>query len=389
MPRSALNVVPGGGDGHDAAEQYAMGLGKVFASALLSARHPIASADEGGVSFWVPGFFGSLAATPQQPGWTLANIYYHTSVSAEGDVARAREFTIGKFPLPVGVTANLGATINARGDLDFLFPSYVFEPKVLGGQLAVGVVGAYGKVSTSLAATLAGSVITPFFSLPFSRSDSISDSVTGFGDLLPMASLRWNAGVHNVMVYMTGDVPVGAYDPSRLSNIGIGHGAVDGGLGYTYFNPQTGHEFSGTLGYTSNMENHSTQYRNGTDLHFDWGASQFFGKNVQVGAVGYVYQQQGGDSGTGDNVGPFRSRVVGIGPQLGFVFPVSAYTQGYLNLKGYKEFDAENRPSGWNTWVTLVLSPAEQQASSAASRRQAGPPPRSCANCLAAGGGST
>src|SRR5438105_4152603 len=31
-----------------------------------------ALADEGGVSFWVPGFFGSLAAAPQQPGWSLA-----------------------------------------------------------------------------------------------------------------------------------------------------------------------------------------------------------------------------------------------------------------------------------------------------------------------------
>jgi hypothetical protein len=48
-------------------------------------------ADEGGVSFWVPGFFGSLAATPQQPGWSLATVYYHTSVSAGADVARARE----------------------------------------------------------------------------------------------------------------------------------------------------------------------------------------------------------------------------------------------------------------------------------------------------------
>ena len=42
-------------------------------------------ADEGGVSFWVPGFFGSLAAAPQQPGWSQANIYYHTNVSAGGD----------------------------------------------------------------------------------------------------------------------------------------------------------------------------------------------------------------------------------------------------------------------------------------------------------------
>ena len=29
-----------------------------------------AIADESGVSFWVPGFFGSLAATPQVPGWS-------------------------------------------------------------------------------------------------------------------------------------------------------------------------------------------------------------------------------------------------------------------------------------------------------------------------------
>ena len=32
--------------------------------------------------------------------------------------------------------------------------------------------------------------------------------------------------------------------------------------------------------------------------------------------------------------------------------------QGYLNLKGYAEFDASNRPSGWNVWLTFSLSPA-------------------------------
>jgi len=39
-------------------------------------------ADEGGVSFWIPGFYGSLAAAPLQPGWTLQTNYYHTTVSA-------------------------------------------------------------------------------------------------------------------------------------------------------------------------------------------------------------------------------------------------------------------------------------------------------------------
>jgi hypothetical protein len=138
-------------------------------------------------------------------------------------------------------------------------------------------------------------------------------------------------------------------------------------------NPETGQEISGVLGFTPNMTDSSTQYRNGTDLHFDWGASQFLGKSFFVGAVGYVYEQQSGDSGSGDKVGPFRSRVVGVGPQLGFIFPVSAYTQGYINIKGYKEWDEQNRPAGWNTWLTLVLTPAEQQAASAAAGRRSSP----------------
>jgi hypothetical protein len=33
------------------------------------------------------------------------------------------------------------------------------------------------------------------------------------------------------MTYLTGDIPVGAYDPTRLSNLGIGHAAIDGGGG--------------------------------------------------------------------------------------------------------------------------------------------------------------
>jgi hypothetical protein len=31
---------------------------------------------------------------------------------------------------------------------------------------------------------------------------------------------------------------------------------------------------------------------------------------------------------------------------------------GYLNLKSYKEFAAENRPEGWNAWVTFSISQA-------------------------------
>jgi len=320
-----------------------------------------ALADEGGVSVWLPGFFGSLAASPLQPGWSLTSIYYHTTVSAGADVAKAREITIGRIPANLNV--NVSASVDARADLALALPTYTFATPVLGAQATVGVLGLYGRTSTSLAAQLSGTLTTPFGTLPFSRFDSINDAVTGFGDVYPLATLRWNNGVHNVMTYVFGDVPVGAYDSTRLSNIGVGHGAIDVGGGYTYLNPQTGHEFSGVLGFTYNFTNQSTQYQNGVDMHFDWGASQFLTKQLQVGLVGYVYQEVGCDSGSGDRVGCFQSRVVGVGPQLGFIIPLTTTVQGYLNIKGYKEFAAQNRPDGWNTWVTFVISPAEQTPS--------------------------
>jgi Putative MetA-pathway of phenol degradation len=57
-------------------------------------------------------------------------------------------------------------------------------------------------------------------------------------------------------------------------------------------------------------------------MHFDWGASQFLTKQFQIGLVGYVYDEAGCDSGSGDRVGCFQSRVVGLGPQVEFIIPM-------------------------------------------------------------------
>src|SRR4051812_26964648 len=65
-----------------------------------------AYADEGGVSYWLPGRFSSLAATPQVPGWSMAEVYYHTSVSAFGAVAAARQIQIGRIPANINVSLN-------------------------------------------------------------------------------------------------------------------------------------------------------------------------------------------------------------------------------------------------------------------------------------------
>jgi hypothetical protein len=334
-----------------------------IATIAIIVSQSAARADEGGVSFWLPGQFGSLAAVPAQPGWSFANVVYLTDVRASGAVAAARQVTIGRFNPAVNVDLNVN--LHARVAADFVNATYGFATPVLGGQLAVGMTGAFGYPTASLDGTLTASV----GGITATRSGTISDGRQAVGDLYPTASLRWNQGVHNFMIYGMGDIPVGTYDPGRLANLGIGHGAADGGFGYTYFNPQSGYEFSAVTGLTYNFRNTHTDYQNGLNLHFDWGASKFLSPQMFVGLVGYMYQQVTPDSGQAAFLGDFKSRVFAVGPQVGFIFPMGDM-QGYLNLKGYHEFAAQNRPGGWNAWVTLAISPAEKPAPSPLARIQ-------------------
>jgi hypothetical protein len=298
----------------------------------------LAHADESGISFWLPGLFGSFAAVPGTPGLTFATFYYHTSVSASG----AKDFQIGN---------RFVAGINGQGDLIGAGPTYIFAQPVFGGQAAISVLGVGGRNQASIDATLTGP-------LGNTISGHASQALTSFGDLFPQATLKWNQGVNNFLIYGTGDIPVGDYNSTRLANLGLGHGAADGGAGYTYLNPANGLEFSTVVGMTYNFINPSTQYQNGLDAHLDAGASYFLNKQLNVGLVGYLFQQVTGDSGAGAKLGPFESRIAGVGPELNYFYPVNDQIQGIVSLKGYREFAAQNRPEGWNVWLTIAFSPA-------------------------------
>jgi hypothetical protein len=321
----------------------------------------VSRADEGGASFWLPGQYASLAAAPQTPGWALAVSYYHSSVAAAGSVAAAREILTSRIPATVNVNLNL--SLSGRADLVTLAPSYTFATPVLGGQLFVSMSGQYGRNASSLAGTLtalAGPIVA-------TRTGMLQDSLTSYGDLAPIAALLWSHGVNNYAVYVTGNIPVGDYSPTRLVNIGLGHGAIDAGGAYTYQSAATGIEFSGVAGFTYNFKNPDTQYKDGIDFHFDWGASHFLTKQLFVGIAGYAYQEITDDSGQNPILGRFRSRALGVGPQIGYNFPVGNM-QGFLGLRGYGEFDTANRAHGWNTWLTFTISPSEPAATMPAKR---------------------
>jgi hypothetical protein len=79
--------------------------------AVMGLTPQVSFADEDGVSFWIPGTFGSLAAVPGEPGWSFATFNYYDNISAGADVAAAREITVRD--LNPTLRLNLSASLHA------------------------------------------------------------------------------------------------------------------------------------------------------------------------------------------------------------------------------------------------------------------------------------
>ena len=317
-----------------------MVLGGLCAFAF-SATPQNAFADAGGVGFWLPGLFGSLAAAPTVPGWAYSTIYLHLQANA----GAAQNFVTSG-----GVRGSVVSGLNAHGDALALGITYTSPMSVLGGQAALTLLTAPGNVGVGIGTTLTGP-------LGNTISGVRTDNRTTLSDVYYQGTLKWNQGVNNEMVYITGNIPSGTYDPNRLANLSLGFVAWDAGAGYTYLDPKTGHEFSVAGGFTYSLMNPDLQYQNGVDFHVDWAASQFVTKNIHIGLAGYLYQQVTGDSGPGAKLGPFLGRAIGVGPQIGFIIPISDDYQGYLNLRGYRDLEVENRAKTWTAFVTFAISP--------------------------------
>ncbi|HML93031.1 transporter [Methyloceanibacter sp.] len=286
-----------------------------------------ARSDEGGVSFWLPGQYASFAAIAPAPGFSLPMQSYYYS----GDAGAEKALTRGDL-LTFGLDTDFFA--------QFVVPTYTPDTKFLGARPSFSMAFYPGWNRTS-----ADIGIGP---LDISRTDS----VTGFGDLYPTAQLFWDRGVHNWMAYLTGDVPVGTYDPDRLSNLGIGHAAIDAGGAYTYLNTETGWEFSATVGVTYNFENPDTGQTSGIDSHLDIGLSRSLSERFFLGLVGYAYVQVTPDEGQPAALGDFESRTFAVGPQVGYTFDVGGRSI-YTNLRGYFEFAVQNRTKGGSVFLTV------------------------------------
>ena len=71
-------------------------------------------------------------------------------------MAFARQVNLGH--ITANLTGNVAADLDARADLGFAIPSYVFATPVLGGQATMLLLVPYGRSQASVDATFTGAL---------------------------------------------------------------------------------------------------------------------------------------------------------------------------------------------------------------------------------------
>jgi hypothetical protein len=173
---------------------------------------------EGGSSTYLKGYKGFLSGiVPPEAGFYVRNDLTYYS----GDISKT---IIGGR-----VSANLSEWLVA----DLIAATYVTPVQMLGGTYAVAIGVPIDGVHASAA------VSSAFF------AREVSDDATNFGDILisPIILGRHFGNIHvNAAFGFT--APVGQYNTSALADTGFNRWSYLPQLGFTYFDPATGWDFS-------------------------------------------------------------------------------------------------------------------------------------------------
>ena len=288
---------------------------------------------------WLPGQFASFAAVPGDPGFSLETIFYVRSASATAGVDFSRGGQLARRPCP------------ADEQYIYLTPSYTFAgPGAAGPALArrdilrrpVGCDGLGNPDGTwrSLAVErVERQRLGPQRPLP---------------DRLPEVAAG-RSQPHGLRHGQRADRTLRSRN--RLTGVGLGHWAVDLGPWL--------HLHAGVGLRVLRHGGPYLQFRQSPDrLSKRHGRPRrrrhvLLVRRLLLRRCGRLPLQPGQPrTRAAARAWAISAReVAGVGPQAGWTFTVGGVAID-VNLRGYKEFAAQNRPEGWNAWLTLSLARA-------------------------------
>ncbi len=298
------------------------------ASTLLSATAGVATASEYAFSTYALGSnaFGAGITPPAGTYLTTVSSYYPAKISGELDFG--------------GVLLNAGAKID--GFASALNLLYVPSTQILGGNLGLSVTVPVGHLDIKATVDTDQNTVSR-------QTDG-----WGLGDTVPKLQLGWQHGDFAHTLYVQGTIPTGRWQRGFSPIIGLHRPSIDTGWAFTWTDKPTKLQFNGVAGVTFNFENTETNYKSGTEFHFEWAIGYEIAQGFLIGVVGYDYRQLTGDSGEGARLGSFKGRVDAIGPGLSYTTMIGDRPLT-LNLRNYQEYNAKRRWEGNATIGSATL----------------------------------
>jgi hypothetical protein len=283
-----------------------------------------AEAAESASGAYVIGLRGPGAGVTPPPGLFFSNQLY----LYQRDIG-------GRVPIS-GFTLQGRAKVRAAVSIPtFLL---VTPAEIAGGRIGLTLTVPYGRVA-----------VRGFLGPLYAR-----DGISTFADPSVGAFLGWRAGDVHLQVGATAFLPIGDYREGELANTAKNRGALDVFAALTWTEPTFGLDVSNVIGLTFNRKNPTTDYRTGTEFHWEWSVSKTFDNGVSIGPAGYVYRQLSGDSGSGARLGDFRGEVWAVGAGLGYAFKIGPLPVT-TRLRFFHEVQTERRLKGNAAFLSVAF----------------------------------
>ncbi len=181
----------------------------------------------------------------------------------------------------------------------------------------------------------------------------VDDDEFGLGDIcIEPIGLAWHGPRFDAAVSQAFYLPTGSYDPSEAASPGKGFWTSMTTLGGTLYLDQAKTWSLSILGrYEIHSEQDDRDFTPGDDFHFEWGVGKAFAKTWEAGIAGYCQWQVSDDSGTDAANPKYKDQVYAAGPEISVFIP---QFKMFLSLRSLFEFEAEDRPEGNTTVLTLT-----------------------------------
>jgi hypothetical protein len=299
-----------------------------IASLLVLLSPALLCASEYGISTYRPGLMDVYAGILPPPGHGIVKSLFMFQDASARAVTEDGRIEVNTHT----VTYN-----------EAVFAAYTTRLQILGAHWALGTIQMMRIASQSAAAGLHGGPL-----------HNQSTTIGGLGDgIFIPAMFNWNFGQFHLTAAFSVYAPTGQYSPTRIISIGLNRWAFEPDVGVTWMD-HGGREASLFTGYTINTKNPADGYYSGQEFHADFALVQHLAHRFLFGISGYALQQTTADSGSSALLGPFKGRVIALGPIVGKTINAAEIPVNFV-LKYDVEFAEQNRSSGNELWFTASV----------------------------------